>query len=105
MPLSFKNAFEYLNTSGFIDYIVVFILVYTVVFYMLRIVPIFKKHKGANQLISLSIALIFVSNQNYVKVVKSIIFDYSTIIVVTLLIAMIITFILYTQTRYTAEQK
>jgi len=98
--LNFSDAFQYLVNSGFIDYVVSFILIFTVVFYMLRIIPLFKKHKGANQLISFAIALIFISNQNYVRVVKYIIYDYSTIIITTLLIAMIVSFILYVQANY-----
>ena len=98
--LNFSDAFQYLINSGFIDYVVTFILVFTVVFYMLKIIPLFKKHKGANQLISFAIALIFISNPNYVSVVKYIIYDYSTIIITTLLIAMVISFVLYVQANY-----
>jgi len=103
MTFSFTEAFHYLTYSGFIDYVVVFILVFSIVYYLLRLIPVFKKNKNINQLISFAVGLIFISNQNYVRVVKSIIYDYSVIIVTVLLIAMIVTFVLYISANYSNE--
>jgi flagellar biosynthesis protein FliR len=92
-----------LKTNGFIDYFVTFVLIFAATYYLFLTIPLFNKdakRKKVATLISLAVAFIFISNDRYIEALHTTVEDYSYVIVMVILIALIVASILYIAANY-----
>ncbi|MEO2154923.1 MAG: hypothetical protein ABGW69_03900 [Nanoarchaeota archaeon] len=92
-----------LRYNGFIDYFIVFLLVFTAVYYLFLQVPLLSKdstRKKLAMIVALASAFIFISNDNYIKALKTTVMDYSYIVIMVVMIALVVTSILYIGEKY-----
>ena len=97
------SAIYSLKNSGFITYFITFILIFTATYYLFLIIPLFRSDPQRKKLalvMSFAIAFIFISNERYIEAVHTTIQDYSYVIIMVVLIALIVASILYIGANY-----
>jgi len=101
--MDFYNVIITLKTSGFITYFITFVLIFTAAYYLFLTIPLFNKdnqRKKVALVISFAIGFIFISNDRYIEAIHTTIQDYSYIIVMVVLIALIVASVLYIASQY-----
>ncbi|HIQ50674.1 MAG TPA: hypothetical protein EYH54_01735 [Nautiliaceae bacterium] len=104
--MDFYNVIFSLKSSGFITYFITFILIFAATYYLFLTIPLFGKDTQRKKLalvISFAVGLIFISNERYINAIHTTIQDYSYVIVMVVLIALIVASILYIAVNYSSN--
>lgn len=94
----------YLRTAGFIDYAIVFLLVFAATYFLFLNIPLFisnpEQKKKLGLIIGITAGLIFISNDQYIEALKTTVMDYGFIIIMVVFIALMVASILYIASNY-----